>query len=237
MKKIIGIIGGMGPQATIDLYQQIVNLTPASVDQEHLHMLIDSYPQIPDRTEALLNGGEDPLPYLAESANRLQAAGANCLIIPCNTAHAFVYALQQTTSIPILNMIDETARYITDQYPRTSQAGLLATSGTVEIGLYQKALQNFQIDTVTPNLEEQSNLVMEAIYGEAGIKAGCLGEHPTLLLKQAAQMLIEQGATVIIGGCTEIPLVLDEDSLPVPFINPSYILAKKAVEFALDTSY
>src|SRR3989344_7801451 len=95
LSKTIGIIGGVGPEATLDLYRWIIKLTPAKKDQDHIPTLIYSLPQIPDRTQALLYGGEDPLPYLVKAAKVLKRGGADFLIIPCNTAHAFIDQLQK----------------------------------------------------------------------------------------------------------------------------------------------
>ena len=112
MKKTIGIIGGMGPLATADLFTKIINLTKASKDSDHIHILIDNNPKIPDRTSAILYGTESPLPYLIESANRLVSAGADFLIIPCITSHGFYDELSDNVSIPILNIAEETAKYL-----------------------------------------------------------------------------------------------------------------------------
>ena len=129
-KKIIGILGGMGPAATADLFNKIIVSTKAASDQEHLHVIIDSNTSIPDRTEALIHGGEDPTEQLTLSARRLAAAGAELIAMPCNTAHGFYDAVCAAVDIPVLHMIKLTAQEL--RLKGVKCAGLLATDGTVQ---------------------------------------------------------------------------------------------------------
>ena len=226
---LMGIRSGMGSQATIDLYQKIVNQTPAREDQEHIHVIIDSYPQIPDRTQALLYDGEDPLPYLLDSLKRLELIGVTHVILPCNTAHAYIPQLQEQSVVTFINMQHETANYIKRHYPLVKTVGLLATTGTVKIGLYQDACSQVGLKVICPNQDDQETFVMRAIYGQKGIKAGYLDQNNKDLLYKAAVSLIQQGAELIIGGCTEIPLVINKDDLDVPFVDPTDIVAQHIV--------
>lgn len=228
-RKIVGILGGLGPMATVDLFRRIVEFTPAKTDQEHLRIIIDCNPQIPDRTKAILHGGPDPTPELIATANNLAKAGADFIVIPCNTAHYFLDRVKKEVNIPIVNMIEETAHYLKSNYPDVKCVGLLATSGTIRSNLYQKALEKVGINVLAGDEKK----IMEAIYGEEGIKAGNLGEKPKKLLKEAAQELIARGAQIVIAGCTEISLVLGERDIPVPLVDPLTVLAKTAVELAL----
>ena len=120
-EKIIGILGGMGPEATIDLFQKIVKLTPAQQDQEHLRIIIDNNPKIPDRTKAILHGGENPLPELIKTAQNLERAGADFIIIACNTAHYYLPEIQKTVNITIFSIMQETALYIHHVFPSMKQ--------------------------------------------------------------------------------------------------------------------
>ena len=115
-KKTIGIIGGMGPMATSDLFGKLISFTDAKCDAEHAHIIIDNYPQIPDRTSAILKGTESPLPYLIESAHRLHEAGADFIIIPCITSHHFIQELEARTGFEFLNIVEETAKYFKNGY-------------------------------------------------------------------------------------------------------------------------
>ncbi len=229
----IGILGGMGPEATIQLFHYIVKNTPAKKDQDHLPILINNLPQIPDRTQALLYGGENPVPYLVQAGKTLQNAGADFIVIPCNTSHAFYSDLHSKLDIPILHMIEETTQYITNNYPKINKIGLLATTGTVHMKIYQKSLNKANIKVIIPSENVQKNMVMKAIYGNFGIKAGFLTSYAEELLSKAAESLISQGTQAVIMGCTEIPLVLANQRENTLFLNPTEILAKKAVQLAM----
>lgn len=135
-EKVIGILGGMGPEATIDLFYKIIKLTPAEKDQDHLRIIIDNNPKIPDRIAAILGKGEDPLPVLQETARNLEKAGADFIIIPCNTAHYFLSSIQESIKIPILNMIEETAKETQKRIPQIQKVGLLASIGVYETKIY-----------------------------------------------------------------------------------------------------
>ncbi|WP_042357401.1 aspartate/glutamate racemase family protein [Bacillus rubiinfantis] len=224
--KTVGIIGGMGPLATIDLMNKIVLLTPAKSDQDHIHMIVDNYPQIPDRTEAIIGDGTDPLPFLIQSARRLEAAGADMLAIACNTAHYFLPGIQAAVSIPILNMPKETICNIEES--GLKRVALLATDGTMATNLYQTYLAESGLRVILPDEETQAH-VMEGIYL---VKSGEIYKAKSLIL-QAAQTMILAGAEAVIAGCTEIPCVLSEaDGINV--VDPSNILAKKIVDLSLE---
>jgi len=135
-EKIIGILGGMGPEATIDLFYKIIKFTPAEKDQEHLRIIIDNNPKIPDRTNAILGTGKDPLPELITTAKNLEKAGADFIIMPCNTAHYFISKIQKNISIPILNMIQETANDVKRVFPDFKKVCLFASKGTYKTKLY-----------------------------------------------------------------------------------------------------
>ena len=151
----------MGPAATCDLMQKIIDSTAASCDQEHIPMIIDSNTRIPDRTAAILSGGPSPVPELIGSAKRLEAAGADFLIIPCNTAHYFIDEVRAVVDIPVLNMPEETAGLLRQR--GITKAAVLATDGTVRSGLYKEALEREGIAVLYPDEEEQG-LVMSLIY-------------------------------------------------------------------------
>ncbi|MCK4401079.1 amino acid racemase [bacterium] len=230
-EKIIGIIGGMGPAATSDIFQRILQLTSVKNDQEHIHIIIDNNPKIPDRSQAIFEKGESPVPALIESGKMLEQAKANFIIIPCNTAHFFYDELKGHLKIPIVHMIREVAKKIHKEYPDIRKAGLLSTQGTIKAGLYQKELMDFGIEVIKPD-ERAQNMVTEAIYGTKGIKCGYLEGKSKKLIYNAIDNLINNGAELIIGGCTEIPLVVDSETVPIPFINSNQVLAEAAVSIA-----
>ena len=229
VRRVVGILGGMGPEATADFYLKLVRATPATRDQEHLQVLIWSDPKIPDRTEALLTHGEDPTPALIAGAMLLKEAGAGMLAVPCNTAHAFLKAVQTVVEIPIIHMIEETAEYIQRLSPTVQKVGLLSTTGTQKAGLYQSWLDRKGVAVITPDGAGQE-LVMDSIRA---IKAGRTGSAVRAGFSEAAQGLIDAGAQVIIGGCTEVPVGLSGIDIPVPFVDPAEILADAVVQRVL----
>ena len=225
-EKIIGILGGMGPEATIDLFCKIIKFTPAEKDQDHLRIIIDNNPKIPDRTAAILGKGEDPLPALQETARNLEKAGADFIIIPCNTAHYFLSLIQESVKIPILSMIEKTAKETQKKIPSIKKVGLLASIGTYKTEIYHRQFKKFNIEVISPE-EKDKEEVMKAIYA---VKAGNLSEGIKKSILKIAQKLIDKGAEVIIAGCTEIPLILKEGDVAVPLIDPTQVLAKAAVQ-------
>lgn len=223
-KKVIGIIGGMGPMATADLFRKIIERTDAKCDNEHIHILIDNNTGIPDRTQAILSGSDAPAGAIAESAKRLEAMGADLLIIPCNTSHFFYPAIAQSVHIPILHMPEETAAFAAKKGIKT--AALLATDGTVKSGIYHKAFEKVGIRIITPDESGQAK-VMHMTYHEvkAGKKADINALEPTL------DALAQQGAEMFILGCTELPVAFagyDKRCMA----DPTMILAEAAIRAA-----
>ncbi len=231
MVQTIGIIGGMGPEATNKLCSLITEITPAEKDQDHIPVITFSNPYIPDRTESILGTGQNPLPALINTADILHKAGANLLLMPCNTAHYFLKELRNAVEIPVLDMISETVEQVVRNRPEISTVGLLATTGTIESGLYTTAFRKKGINVVVLDPRAQEALVMEAIYGPEGIKAGRF-DTPRKLLLDAVQDLITKGAEIIIAGCTEIPLVLEQDEEFI-WVDPARVLATIAVKTSL----
>jgi len=228
-EKVIGILGGMGPEATADLFLRIIKATPVQRDQDHLRIIIDNNPKIPERTAAILGKGESPLKQLQETLGNLEKAGAEVIAIPCNTAHHYYRELQESTNILIINMISETAAYIHRNFPDIKKIGLLATTGTVKAGIYHKAMTTVKV--ITPD-EDTQETVMNAILGEQGIKAGHTQGKPRRDILAVANTLINKGAEAIIAGCTEVSLVLRQNDLPVPLIDPLQILAEAVIREA-----
>ncbi len=227
-EKIIGILGGMGPEATVDLFYKIIKFTPVEKDQDHLRIIIDNNPKIPDRTAAILRKGEDPLPALQKTAKNLEKAGVDFIIIPCNTAHHFLSSIQESVRIPVLNMIEETAKETRKGIPQIRKVGLLASIGVYKTKIYHQHFKKFNIEVISPG-EKDKEEVMKVIYA---IKAGDLSEEIKRNILKIAQKLIDKGAEAIIAGCTEIPLILKEGDVSVPIIDPTQILAKVAVQKA-----
>ncbi len=230
--KTIGILGGMGPDATVDFYSRIIRNTNASTDQEHIPVLIFSNPKIPDRTTCIETGNSDTISqYLSESAKILETGGADFISIPCNTVHYYFENIKNSVEIPVMHIIDETVNFILKEYPQTDKINLIGTNGTMKTGLYQERFNKVGIETFIPEENIQNNYVMKAIYG---IKSGGDLKKARELLISAAKILSEQsGSELVVLGCTEIPLVFNGPVNGLKIVNPTEVLAKKAVELAL----
>ena len=230
MYKTLGMIGGMGPAATADLLLKITKLTDAKRDQDHVHVIIDSNINIPDRTAAILHGGEDPLPQLKASAELLENAGADMIIIACNTAHYFVTELAKHTSLPIISMPEETAHLLKSR--GIKKAALLATDGTVQSGVYQSVLEAEEIETIYPNHEQQA-VIMSVIYNY--IKRGIL-DASKLPAREVLDICIDlkkRGAEVVLLACTELPVAFEVmDLFDDSCVDPTEVLAAAAIRAA-----
>jgi aspartate racemase len=229
--KVIGILGGMGPEATLELFHRIILNTPAEGDRDHLHVVIVSNPKVPDRTAAILAGGESPVPAMAAGIKALARAGADFVVIPCVSAHYFIEELRRESALPILSMFDVTVGYIRRQRLMMNMVGLLGTTGTIRGGRFSEHLAASGIYTLTPAPADQER-IMAAIYA---IKAGARGEERARIRKEVTEIalkLVMQGAHGIIAGCTEIPLVLACEDLPVPLLDTLQILARSAIATA-----
>ncbi len=230
MKKKLGIIGGMGPAATVMMFHKLVSMSDAAKDQEHLEIFIHNNTNIPDRTRSILNGGPSPLDEMYRSAKILEKMGAELLLFPCMTAHYYIRELQRLISIPILNAIEDSISFITIHYPHVNHIGILATSGTIRSRIFQLAIEHVGRHALTLPSDLQEEWVMSAIYGKKGIKAGYKNFQVKQQLKKAGDYLISHGAEVVITGCTEIPIVLEQSLFQVPLIDPMDILSQKAIQ-------
>ena len=226
-KRTIGILGGMGPLATADLFQKITLLTDAETDRDHIRVYIDSNANIPDRTAAILSHGEDPVPEMASALRNLEKCGADCIIMPCNTAHYFLPRLQAMTEIPFLSILTAAADACRTQFPGKT-AGILGTTGTLSANLYQKALNQAGIPYVTPSESEQKAL-MRVIYN--GVKAGKSPDSYRADFLTVLEGMLARGAEVFLLGCTELPLAAEALGITLPTVDPTAELAKAAIRF------
>ena len=224
-KKTVGIIGGMGPAATAMLFQKLIDYTEASKDAEHMHIVIDNNPGIPDRTTAILNGEDTPAKYIVESGKNLEKCGAELLLIPCNTSHYFYDAIQEQLQATVMNMIAETAKVCLEK--GYTKVGVLATTGTCSTHTYDRELKKFGIETVYPN-ENGQKKVMEIIYDQ--VKAG--KKIDATIIDQTLKEMEAEGAQGFILGCTELPFAIKNGDFGYHFLDSLDILAKKAIEAA-----
>ena len=225
-KKTIGIIGGMGPLATADLFTKIIRSTKARTDAEHIHIIVDNDPSIPDRTEFILRGGVSPVGPIIRSARFLRDSGADLLVMPCNAAHSFISDIAGAVDIPILDMVGLAASHLHEN--GVSRACLFAVDGTVKAGVYSRACEKYGVELILPDgaLQEE---VMNVIY--KGVKAGDETYDPAAL-QNGIDELSSRGAQAVILGCTELPPAVELYGLKGNFIDPTLILARAAVREA-----
>jgi aspartate racemase len=229
---IVGILGGMGPRATAAFYEHLITMTDASCDQEHLHVVIDSFPQIPDRTDFLLGRGDDPRPAMIHGLERLRAAGCAFAVIPCNTANVFRVELAETVGLEVVDWIGLATAAATDRgYTRI---GILATTGTLSSRVYQMALADAGALAISPSPREQA-VIMNAIYGVHGVKAGDRTGSARDDLAVVAGNLVGRGAQGLLLACTELPLVAPEgDSIWGGMaVDPSTVVARAVIQMTL----
>lgn len=227
--KVVGVIGGMGPEATIDFMSRVLAATPASKDQDHVRMVVENNPRIPSRQLAMRGEGENPGPAIAAIAARLEAAGADFLVMPCNLAHAWQGDIVSATRIPFVSIIEVTVRSALGRSGDDSAIGLMTTPGCFKAGLYQQAFA----DTGRPVITQTPDELAETMTLVEKIKAGDRSHAVTNGLRNLANVLIGRGAKVLVAACTEFPLVLDESMFDVAFVSSTDVLAKKTVALAL----
>lgn len=225
-KKIVGILGGMGPEATIDLMQRVLRATPAQDDQDHIHMLVDNNPQVPSRIRALLEKtGESPGPCLKNMARKLESWGADFLAMPCNTAHYYHKEIQSAVSIPVLNILSLSVEESLRRKPHLRRVGLLAATAVLNLNLYGQIFSAHGVEALAPPALIQEH-IMSTIRT---IKTGQYDEEVFTVLREAINSLMEAGAEIILVACTELSVVSGRLEASVPILDAAQILAEHIV--------
>lgn len=224
---LLGILGGMGPAATAGFYSHLVDVTPAVRDQDHVRVVMWADPTVPDRTAALLGEGESVVPWLERGVRALQDAGADLLVCPCNTAHAWLPDVAREAGVELLSIVDASADAVAEVAAPGARVGILGTDATLASGLYQDALTDRGLHPAVPTAETQRSLV-EAIYE---VK---IGGEPNLreagrLVTEVCAELVAAGCEVVLSGCTEVSLLLGGLSLEVPVVDSTDALARAVV--------
>ncbi len=260
MTKTVGVIGGLGPAATLDFFAKLLAKTPAERDQDHLRVLIDNNPRVPDRNAALRGEGPSPGPSFADAARGLERQGANFIVLACNTAHAWQDEIEAAISVPFLSMIDatveETVATLNANHHRSVPAkagtqerrgetgpplsrgpsteggaasvGILAADGCLLAQLYQHAFAARGINVLTLEGPQQAQF-MRLVYA---IKSGDVGDVVRFDMKALAWALTRRGASALVAGCTEVPLVLDAGDVEAPLISSTDVLVARTIAFA-----
>jgi len=223
VSRAIGILGGMGPAATIDLMARIVAATPAGGDAGHLRLLVDSDPSIPDRNRAIAGEGPSPSPALVAMARGLERQGAQMLAIACNSAHAWAADIRGATHVPLVSMIDATIAAIARDHPDVRRIGLLAADACLGADLYQSPL--IAAGHAVLVSDDQPGF-MALVYG---VKAGDIGKAARAAMAAQASDLVARGAELIVAACTEVPLLLGPADCPVPLVDSTDALVHALV--------
>lgn len=225
-EKILGVLGGLGPLATVYFMDLIVKMTEAKKDQEHISMIVLNHAAIPDRTEFILDASKpNPLPMMIEDAKKLQLAGADYVVMPCNTAHFFYEQIQHNLDISMLNIIEETVKFARDE-KNVKKLGILATKGTVSAGSYQRMCEKYGIEWAIPSLQDEQSL-MNIIYNQ--VKAG-KEVNISEFLKIIENMKAD-GCDAVTLGCTELSVINKDFALGrEDIIDSLEVLAKRSIE-------
>jgi len=230
----VGVLGGLGPEATLDFFAKVLAATPARRDQDHLHLIIDDDPSVPNRNDAVAGRGPSPAPQLAAMARRLEAAGADFLVMVCNAAHAFQDSIEDAVAIPFVSIVEEAVAATLARVPGARRVGVLAAEGALDAGLYQRAFAARGVEAVAPEGDDRATF-MELMYA---IKAGDKGDAIAGGMLRLARHLHEAGAEALVAGCTEVPLALSQPALDgaglaLPLIASTDALVAATIAIAL----
>jgi len=228
-RRTVGVMGGMGPDATVDFMSKVIAMTDSGRDQDHVHMIVDQDPTVPNRQAAISSGKDDVSPRLAAMALRLENAGADFLVMVCNTAHVFLGGVREATNIPFISIIDESVAEIERLCAGAKTVGIMATDGCIDTNIYQDAVVASGRTPLVP-AEAELRQLMDLIHA---IKAGDQGNEVAKGMEAVARALVDRGADVIIAGCTEIPIVFQGNGFAVPVIASTNVLAKRTRSLAM----
>lgn len=221
--KTLGVIGGMGPQASASFYELIISNTKADTDQDHIDVLIYSHASIPDRTTAILHGQtEELIEKLIRDIHKMENFGVDYVVITCNTSHYFIEDLKQATKIPIISIIEETVKHLVEK--KIQKVGLLATDGTIQTRIYTDKLEEAGIEVITPDTENQKK-VMNIIYEQ--VKKGIAVDEQ--MFEDIVRELTEKKVGSVILGCTELSYYGSLKKLNGFYVNPQEILARECI--------
>ncbi|MBU8879941.1 amino acid racemase [Bacillus sp. FJAT-29790] len=226
--KSLGVIGGMGPLATSVFFERVIDRTVASVDQEHIDMVILNHATLPDRTSVILNNQEDTfLEAVKKDLKLLEVADVANIAIPCNTSHFFYEKMQEMTEINIINMVDETCKKIHQKYGDHSKVAILATNGTVSSGIYKRGCKNYNMQLHTPS-EVSQEQVMNTIYK---IKSD-LDVDANVIEQIIKDLISKEKCCCVILACTELSCMKLSDEVTKFCIDAMDVLVEKSIEYS-----
>jgi aspartate racemase len=223
---VVGVIGGMGPEATVELMRRVIAETPAADDADHIRLIVDNNPKVPSRIKALIDGtGENPGPVMARMARGLEAAGADFLVIPCNTAHHYWSYAAEAVSIPVWNLVDLTLAQVVASVGAPAKLGILASPALRQVRLYDPSCAERSLQALYPQNDAHLLQVIRAV------KANGVGDAEIGLLQQAADELIASGADALVLACTEFSLLAQHLRADRPVLDTLQVLAEEIVRF------
>ncbi len=221
-EKILGVLGGVGPLATVYFMELLVKMTDTQRDQGHISSLVFNHASIPDRTDFILdNTKPNPLPVMQNDAALLEKSGASMIVIPCNTAHYFYEQIQKNVGIPIINIIEETVKYSKNHISGIKKLGLLATKGTIAAKSYQKFCELYSIEYAVPSIFDEQSL-MNIIYDQ--VKAGKPVNYDEFF--RITDDLLSGGCDAVILGCTELSVIHSD----LKMLNPSALHSRAIID-------
>ena len=224
-KKILGVIGGMGPEATSYFYENVITHTKAQKDQDHLNMVILSHADIPDRTEAIKSGESQRLiRMLQEDARTLEKLGAANIAITCNTSHYYYDQIQKAVSVPIINMIHESVAYAVRELPEVKRIGIMGTDGTIGSRIYHRECRKLGVTPVKPSPERQKD-VMSLIYDD--IKSGKRGDRAKF--DRVMSEFMRKNCDAVILACTELSVFKGKHEIPTICLDAMDVLVREAI--------
>ena len=225
----VGVLGGMGPAATVDFMDKLIKATGAEKEQDNLRLLVDCNPHVPDRNTAAIEGIH-PGPVIAEMAAGLERQGAEFVVMACNTAHAYEADIRAALTVPFVSLIAESAAALVKRHPAAKRVGLLAGTGCLEARLYQDALASRGVEAVLLDEAAQQRF-MTLLYQ---IKRGDSSDAARAEMRALADVLIAFGAEVVMAACTEVPLVLSAGDIAVPLLDTTQVLVERTLTYARD---
>ena len=225
---VVGVIGGLGPEATLDFFAKVLHHSNATKDQDHIHLIIENNPKTPNRNDAIAGRGPSPAPALADMARALERAGADFVVMACNTAHAYERDIRTALTKPFVSLIDEVVAEVRKLHPAAKRVGVLATQGSRDARIFAPAFAQHGIEVL--QLDEVSQARFMALLYQ--IKAGDRSKDVRDGIQQLGEELIAMGADILIAGCTEVPLVLRQGDNTKILIDSTDVLAKRSVIYA-----
>lgn len=223
--RVVGVIGGMGPEATVELMRRVIARTDAADDEDHVHLLVESNPKIPSRIAHLIEGtGDDPLPEILRVARNLQGAGADVLAMPCNTAHHYAQQIRAAVTIPLLDMVRLAVARIAAASPR-ARVGLLASTAVLRVGVYERELADRGLEAVVPRRQEDLMTLIRAV------KRGDTGDRAARQLAEIGAEL-EDRCEIVLIACSELSLIRAHLAARARVLDSLDVLADAVVEFA-----